>query len=105
MLMTSLTEWGEFEVNRNSLHRRKEVAVYSNVDYHSALRGFYDIFRELQVIVSWTERFLRLRRSHQWCAFVRLKTLKTIWFVLNCQGKNKQSWGCLNAEKGEYKIW
>ena len=58
MLMTSLTEWGGSQ--QEWFHRRKEGAGYRNVDYHPALRGFYDIFREMQVIVSWTERFVRV---------------------------------------------
>ena len=74
MLMTSLTEWGE--VNRNSLHRRKEGAEYRNVDYHPALRGFYDIFREMQVILSWTERFLRVTPEPPMVCFRQAKNLK-----------------------------
>ena len=50
-------------VNRNSLLKRKEGIENSNrncfvVDYHAALRVLYEIFRELQGIVGWSERFL-----------------------------------------------
>ena len=50
-------------VNRNSLLKRKEGIENSNrncfvVYYHPALRVFYEIFRELQGIVGWSERFL-----------------------------------------------
>ena len=53
------------EVNRIVCSMRKEGAEHSNrncfvVDYHPALRALYNIFRELQIIVSWSERFLRI---------------------------------------------
>jgi hypothetical protein len=30
------------------------------IDYYTALRVLYNIFRELQVIVSWSEKFLSI---------------------------------------------
>jgi hypothetical protein len=50
------------EVDRNNLLVRKEGVKNSNrncfvIDYHPALRVLYNIFRELQVIVSWSESF------------------------------------------------
>ena len=92
--------------NRNSLLKRKEGEDHSNrncfvVDYHPALRALYDIFRELHVIVSWSERFLRIMPEPPMVCFRRAKilNLKTIWFVQNCERKRKQSWGCLNVEQ------
>ena len=69
------------EVNRNSLFKRKEGAEHSNrncfvVDCHPALRALYNIFRELHVIVSWSERFLRIMPEPPMVCFRRVKNLK-----------------------------
>jgi hypothetical protein len=61
---------------------RKEVVKNSNrkcfvIDYHPAwLRVLYNILRELQVIVSWSERFLSIMPEPPMVCFRRSKNLK-----------------------------
>ena len=68
-------------VNRNNLLKRKEGIENSNrncfvVDYHPALRVLYEIFRELQGIVAWSERFLYIMPEPPMVCFRRTKNLK-----------------------------
>ena len=70
-------------VNRNSLLKRKEGIENSNrncfvVDYHPALRILYEIFRELQGIVAWSERFLQIMPEPPMVCFRCIKNLTTI---------------------------
>ena len=70
--------WG---VNRNNLLKRKEGIANSNrtcfaVDYHPALRVLYEIFRQLQGIVGWSERFLHIMPLPPMVCFRRTKNLK-----------------------------
>jgi hypothetical protein len=60
---------------------RKEGGKNSNrncfvIDYHPALRVLYNIFRELQVIVSWSERFLSIMPELPMVCFRRSINLK-----------------------------
>ena len=69
------------EVDRNNLLMRKEGVKKSNrncfvIDYHPALRVLYNIFRELQVIVNWSERFLSIIPEPPMVCFRRSKNLK-----------------------------
>ena len=68
-------------VNRNSLLKQKEGIENSDrncfvVDYHPALRVLYEIFRELQGIVDWSERFLQIMPEPPMVCFRRTKNLK-----------------------------
>ena len=68
------------KVDRNNFLKRKEGAKNSNkncfvIDYFPALRVLYNIFRELQVNVSCSERFLSIMPEPLMVCFRRSKNL------------------------------
>jgi hypothetical protein len=69
------------KVDRNNLLMRKEGVKNSNrncfvIDYNPALRVLYNIFRELQVIVSCSERFLSIMPESPMVCFRRSRNHK-----------------------------
>ena len=97
------------EVNRNSLFKRKEGAEHSNrncfvVDYHPALRALYNIFRELHVIVSWSERFLRIMPEPPMVCFRRAKNLKDHLVRSKLRGEEETVVGMFKCGKKKCKI-
>jgi hypothetical protein len=69
------------KVDRNNLLMRKVGVKNSNrncfvIYYHPALRVLNNIFRELQVIVSWSEKFFSIMREPPMVCFRRSKNLK-----------------------------
>ena len=88
---------------------RKEGVKNSNrncfvIDFHPALRVLYNIFRELQVIVSWSERFLSIMPEQPMGCFRRSKNLKD-HLVRSKLGREEETVvGCLSAERRNVKI-
>ena len=74
------------------------------VDYHPALRALYDIFRELQVIVSWSERFLHIMSEPPMVCFRRTKNLKHHLVRSKLRGEEETVVGMFKCGKRKCKI-
>ena len=97
------------EVNRNNLFKQKEGVEHSNrncfvVDYHPALRALYNIFRELHVIVSWSERFLHIMPEPPMVCFRQAKNLKDHLVRSKLRGEEETVVGMFKCGKKKCKI-
>ena len=97
------------KVDRNNLLMRKEGVKNSNrncfvIDYHPALRVLYNIFRELQVIVSWSERFLSIMPEPPMVCFRRSENLKDHLVRSKLRREEKSVVGMFKCGKKKCKI-
>ena len=96
-------------VNRNSLLKRKDGNENSNrncfvVDYNPALRVLYEIFRELQGIVGWSERFLQIMPEPRMVCFRCTKNLKDHLVRAKLRRKEEAVVGMLKCGRNRCKI-
>ena len=97
------------KVDRNNLLMRKEGVKNSNrncfvIDYHPALRVLYNIFRELQVIVSWYERFLSIMPEPPMVCSRRSENLKDHLIRSKLRREEESAVGMFKCGKKKCKI-
>ena len=88
---------------------RKEGVKISNrncfvIDYHPALRVLYNIFRELQVIVSWSERFLSIMPEPPMVCSRRSENLKDHLVRSKLRREEESAVGMFKCGKKKCKI-